>query len=298
MIYVNDTEFKGIKEHLGKDKKKVTFLIHSSQYSSRLAKKNDSVVVLKSATAGTSIPAQYNSDILTGVADQIRYVENLQKVRMGSEVKVNYTPVNIQFEDGKLEVPASRADLIWFLRNHPNNETNPKYEDKYAERPNRFIFREKNIQAEKKVAYASIKAEVDTKDYIIKLKKTDTQELYESISQFKEPFDEVGTEGAKEMLIQYASRIGYHKFDEYAKSQRRVFNSIVNRAIDYDIIAYQETPKTRFWKWVGGQQICMVPKGIDKMDHLYVTVMKKDSSGLLSKLKELVEEKELELESA
>lgn len=291
MIYLNGEEFK-INDQLGSDKKKVIFLLHASQYSGKYIKRNDSVSLIKSTPGNLTIPTFYSSNVLNGVDSEVRYVLNSKLQRIGSGTQKVYGPNEIEFVNGKLEVPASKQDLIWWLRNHPNNETNEIYKDGEVSRPKQFIFREKNIKVEKEEAYDNIKAETDTKHYIFSLNKKDTKELYEGIPGLDDDFEDIGVNGAKVAITEYAQRIGYKKFDNYVESQRFVFDSIIKRAIDNDIIAFTKGDKRDCWQWVGGRQFTTVPKGKDEMDHLYVTVMKKDSTGLLNEIKERVEELE------
>jgi len=290
MIYVNGVEVS-MQDRYQKDKKEVVFVIHESMYSQRKIKENDSVREITIPPGSLSLPAAYTASLIDGIEKQIRYVTSTRNKGLGTSNEVVYLPNEVEIIAGRIIVPASKPDLIWWLRNHPNNETNPLYEKGDVARPANIWFKEKNIKLEKEASYASIEAETNTKYKIFNLKKADVKDIFESLD-FADKFEDVGEKGAKEILIHHAAKVGFDKFDDYMKGHEMIFNNIINKAIEYNIIELKETQSTRIWIWVGAQQFCTVPKGADAREHLYITIMKKDSSGLLSKIKEKVEEYE------
>lgn len=109
-------------------KKRVTFKITTPPLR---AKTEDGIV--ERPLSSLSVPASYTKRNSNGGHETVKYYENKTPIVSGSnggEIRYRYTPEFIEIINGEIVINTKdRPDLYYFLLNHPDNESNPIYEE-------------------------------------------------------------------------------------------------------------------------------------------------------------------------
>lgn len=305
MIYKNGKEWTGWREELGKSfklKKSVKFYLTSHYQGVKIVDKKKMITYPESL----ALMPIYTAMMGDG-ACEIRYVIKPMPVRSGKkggETAMGFSPTEIIFRNGVLEVRKDQLDLWYFLTNHPRCETNPQYftkDGKINENAvtlavnaySHFIFRERNEEREQEISFDREKAVIQAKHFIInEMTKEEAREIYKS---YNEPdWEEATLSRMKNFLLAKAGE-DPKKFMEELNSEVRTFKSKIHEAVQAEVIFFDL--RLKVWKFSGvetTEPIMRVAKGDDHVLALAKFLQMKDNGAVY----ETICNKVLEAETA
>lgn len=228
--------------------------------------------IIKNDIRTRSFPASFTiepfyawTDTVNGTQHQVRYTKSTAKNDKGVEI---FSVQELEFTNGKLVVKPTETDLLWFLRNHPMNDTAEQYSSpKGAKQKDSSIisFSEININKQNKEAWDKEEALLDAGVYIRALRNKVLREHYEG---FGRAYDDE-TEVTMKNYLMAEARKNPIAFLEKCKSGSLSVKALVSRAVDRNVIKLDG----KMWKWVSangvvGNGIVKVPTGKDETEYL------------------------------
>lgn len=291
MIYVNGKEDKTWMESLGrafKLKKSVRFFLTSHYQGTQIV--NDRPIT--TYPESFALPCLYIG-IKEGAAVEVRYAIKQIAVRgkKNEGNSLDFSPGELVFRNGVLEVRKDQLDLYWFLINHPRCETNPAYFDKAGKVKDdaitvamntysHFLFKERDEAKENEISFDAQKAVIDAQNFVVnKMSEKEARELYRL---YNEPdWEEASIARIKNFLLVKAAE-DPKKFTEEIDSEIRTYKAKVNEASAAEVIFFDG--RKRVWKFSGIENannvIMAVAKGANETIALAKYLQLKDNGEL------------------
>lgn len=238
------------------------------------------------------------SNPMTGMTDILSYVVNFIPDNNG--VHKGYTEP-ITFEYGWLTVDEGQNDLYFFLNNHTDNKTNPKYLSKGVNppRPPKFMESLPDMEANSFVNYELAVAKVITMLTDKDNKKYVNDEVALSLAKAYGIGVTVGKgrNDINKFLIAFAKKNPQKLLDDLTSAATEI-RALLADAIAYDVIKW-DLPYVKWSDLSKGKRtvnngiICQIANNLDPMDYFVTWMREKDNSGVYNQLKKELEDKKL-----
>lgn len=219
----------------------------------------------------------------------VRYCEDVQTVDTGTKhgERTKYIPDEIVFLNGELIVGVDQPDLYEFLLYFPTCKSNPLYKDGKVTMkgaPKFELIVKQKISEEKldqsKLLHDAQNLIFDTKNG---LNEEAAKELLKSFGAGG--VDELDPATVRMTLLDEA-KDNPAKFLEYAQSTQRITRAVVQDAVDYKLIIFQDVGKKWMWGAVSqdvntDEAIVAVPRGKKPFEYLIYWLQEIDESNVL-----------------
>jgi len=238
------------------------------------------------------------SNPMTGMTDILSYVVNFIPDNNG--VHKGYTEP-ITFEYGWLTVDAGQNDLYFFLNQHGDNKTNPKYlkNGVNPSRPPKFMESMPDLESNSFVNYELSVAKVITKLTDKEAKGYVNDEVALSLAKAYGIGNTIGKgrNDINKFLIDFAKKNPTKLLDDLTSAATEI-RAVLADCIAFNVIKW-DMP---YVKWVDVSKgkrsvnngiICQIPNGLDEMDYFVQWMREKDNSGVYNQLKKELEDKKL-----